>query len=84
MVEQMELFQKTKRITKKQQLLDFIKDKKVAKTSEVIRFGLDNYFNRALRTAQELVAEGHIRRLTKEQKKFRFGIIREDVFIWEE
>ena len=70
----------TNTLTKKDQVLEFIRQKGYAKTHEVIEFGSSIYYNRALRSAQELCAEGKIRRLTHEDKIFRFGQIKEDVW----
>jgi hypothetical protein len=74
-----DLFQATK--SKKQQILDFIREKHWVKTHEVIAFGSEIFCNLALRTAQELASEGNIKRLSKDEKVFRFGLIKEDV--WE-
>ena len=73
-----DLFEKPK--PKKEQLLLFIKQKHYAKTSDVLRWGLDNFSGRARTAAQELCTGGRIRRLDKKEKVFRFGNIREDVY----
>lgn len=77
---QQDLFQKTSR-DKKEQLLEFIQFRRRVKTSEVIRWGIDNYHNRADRDARDLAKEGKIRRMNPEVKERIYGHIKEDV--WE-
>jgi hypothetical protein len=67
--------------TKKQQILDFIKQKKWVRTSEVIAFGLSIYTDRGDRYARDLASEGKIRRMPKDLKNFRFNNTKES--IWE-
>jgi len=67
--------------SKKEQLLDFIRAKHYVRTSDVIKWGSLNYCNRAERYARTLAEEGKIIRLTQQEKVFRFGKTRED--IWE-
>lgn len=67
--------------TKKEQILDFIREKTWVRTSEIIAFGSRIYYNRAERTARDLATEGKIRRMPEELKKLRFFNTREDV--WE-
>jgi predicted translin family RNA/ssDNA-binding protein len=73
-----DLFVKPK--SKKQKLLDFIRWKHYAKTSDIMRWGIVNYSNRARTAAQELCQAGNIKRLSKDEKVFRFGNIREEVY----
>ena len=67
--------------TKKDQILDFIREKTWVRTSEIIAFGSRIYYNRAERTARDLATEGQIRRMPEELKKLRFKETREE--IWE-
>ena len=67
--------------SKKEQLLDFIRAKNYVRTSDVIKWGSLNYCNGAERHARTLAKEGKIIRLTQQEKVFRFGKTRED--IWE-
>lgn len=76
---QLDLFAKP--VTKKEQILWFIRDKKWARTSDVIRFGLSIYTNRGDRYARDLAEEGLIRRMPEDLKNFRFGHTKEEV--WE-
>jgi hypothetical protein len=69
------------KLTQKEQVLNFIQKKHWAKTHEVIEFGLGAYMTGADRLARKLTEEGKIRRLTDDEKIFRFGNTRED--IWE-
>ncbi|MFA6142479.1 MAG: hypothetical protein WC738_04200 [Candidatus Omnitrophota bacterium] len=75
-----DLFTKV-RHDKKEQLFEFIKARRYVKTSDVIRWGLDNYHNRADRDARDLAGEGRIRRMNTEVKERIFGHLKEDV--WE-
>jgi hypothetical protein len=65
----MDLFTST--LSKKEQLRLWIKSKEFARTSEVIRWGSDNFTNRADRYARDLAEEGFLRRLTLEEERFR-------------
>lgn len=73
-----DLFQKK---TKKEMLLEFVREKKYAKSHEITEWGLKNYLNSAERRMRELSQEGKVRRLNKVEKQFRFGDIREDVWV---
>lgn len=75
-----DLFQATKK-DKREQLLNFIKARRYVKTSDVIRWGLENFHNRADRDARDFAKEGKIRRMNPEIKERIFGHIKEDV--WE-
>lgn len=66
---------------KKTQLLDFIRQRKWVRTSEIIRWGSDHFYNRADRSARDLATERKIRRMPESAKNFRFGRTKEDV--WE-
>ena len=77
---QHDLFTRPK-VDYKGDLLEFIKARHHVKTSEVIRWGLDNYHTRADRDARDLAAEGKIRRMNPEVRDRLYGHIRED--IWE-
>lgn len=67
--------------SKKEQLLDYIREKHYVRTSEVIRWGSAHYDNRADRNARLLAEEGRIKRVSDEEKAFRFQPSKED--IWE-
>ena len=72
-----DLFQKTK----KEQILDFIREKTWVRTSEIIAFGSRIFYNRAERTARDLATEGKIRRMPEHLKELRFPRTKEEV--WE-
>ena len=75
--------------TKREQVFDFIKEKKWAKTSAVIEFGLKIYHTRADRDARDWAEEAReqnlqhnfIRRMSDDNKRWYFGGSKEDV--WE-
>lgn len=71
-----DLFVKT---THKDDLYLFIKGRGRCRTSEVIRWGLDNYYTRADRTARELAEEGLIWRM-REDLRDMFYDTKEDVW----
>ena len=74
-----DLFTKPK--TQKEKVLEFIQQKHWAKTHELIEFGLKNYMTGADRYARQLAEEGKIARLPDSEKVFRFGRIKEDVWV---
>jgi len=70
--------------SKKMQLLEWIKLHHWVKTSEVIQWGQEHYYNRAEKTAREL-AEGEdpkIKRMSKDEILLRFGNIGQGVWIY--
>ena len=67
--------------SKKEQLLDYIKARHYCRTSEIIAWGVRNFCNRADRNARQLATEGRIKRISDEEKVFRFQDTKED--IWE-
>jgi len=67
--------------TSKEKLLDFIRVRKVVKTSDCIKFASNNYSNRGDRDARQLAEEGKIKRMDEGRKKFLFPECREE--IWE-
>ena len=66
--------------SKKEMLLDYIKSIHYARTSQIIAWGVRNFCNRADRNARQLATEGRIKRISDEEKIFRFNT-KED--IWE-
>ena len=68
-------------LSKKEQILNFIRQHHWCRTSDVIKFGLSIYTNRGDRYARDLATEGRIRRLDDWNKQMQFGKTREDV--WE-
>lgn len=69
-----------KALTDKEKLLFEIEFRKRMKTSDVIKWGVANYSNRALRNMQQLAESGKVRRLTDEEKTALYGEIGEGVF----
>ena len=65
----------------KDRLLEWMRQKKYIKTSEICQWGVDNYSpDRASRNARQLASEGKIRRMPKQKKIFYFGNIKEDIY----
>ena len=65
----------------KTRLYLWLRERKWAKTSEILRWGTDNYSNRADRNCRLLAQEGKIKRMDKQKKICYFGHIAEEV--WE-
>ena len=66
---------------KKELIKQFILSRNWTFTHEVCRWGVDHFYNRALRSAQELCAEGFYRRMTEEEKARHLSPTREDVWV---
>lgn len=66
--------------SKKEQLLDYIKSIHYARTSQIIAWGVRNYCNGASRNARLLAEEGRIKRVSEEEKLFRFPETKEDYY----
>jgi len=58
-------------ISKEGALLNWCKQKHYFSKADVMQYGLDNYYLRAVRTCQEFVVEGKIRKLDKDECIFR-------------
>jgi hypothetical protein len=69
----MELFK-----TKKDLLYEFINKNGRCRTSDVIRWGSENYYNRADRTARDLAEEGKIWRVRDEIARILCGDTKEE------
>jgi hypothetical protein len=65
----------------KDRLYLWLKARKYAKTSDILRWGVENYSNRSDREARKLCEEKKIRRMPDDKKIRYFGLIKEDV--WE-
>ena len=68
-------------LSSKDKLYEFIKRKQYVRTSEIIRFGVDNFSNRADRNARQLAKEGKIRRMNPDKQKHLFGELKEKVWV---
>lgn len=68
--------------TKKEMLMDEIRARKIMRTSEVIRWGMDHFSNRADRDMRQLAENGIVRRMDERMKLLTFGNTREDVWEW--
>lgn len=75
-----DLFVKTK--SNKHRILDYIKIKQEARNSEIQSFGSNNFINEPLRYVRTLKNDGCVRKLTKEDKLFRYGRTVEDVIVF--
>ena len=74
-----DLFVATK--SKRDQLLEFILSRNFTPTHIILEWAVKNYHARSLRDAQEMSAEGSIRRLTPEEQRFYFPLSKEGVFV---
>lgn len=75
---QPDLFSSVK--SKKEQLLAYIRFKGRCRTSEVMRWGLDNYHTRADRDARQLAIEGKIWRVRDEIARMIIGETKEEIW----
>lgn len=66
----------------KDKLLKVIKNIGYMKTSDVIRWGIENHSNTASRKARLLCEEGKIERMDKDTKLWMFGKTKESVWIF--
>ena len=67
-------------MTKQRQLLLWMLQEKTFKTSDILRFGIENFSNRASRTARDFAEQGLISRLTKFEKECRGIETKEGVY----
>ena len=64
----------------KDRLKNWLSQRQYVRTSEIIRWGCENYSNRANRNKQEFVQMGLLKRLSHEEKDRLFGLLKEDVY----
>ena len=67
-------------LSDKDRLKEWLRGRPYVKTSDVIRFGSENFSNRANRNKQELVQDGVLRRLPDDECILKFGVLTEDVY----
>lgn len=68
-------------MTNRTNLLFWMQRKKVFKTSDIIRYGSENYSNRASRDARDFAEQGLIRRLSKFELDVRGITSKEGVYV---
>ena len=69
-------------MNKQEQLKCWMRDKNVFATHDVIRWGSENFYNRADRTKRDFTRKGIIRHLS-ELEKHAFGYkCKDDVYAW--
>ena len=67
-------------LTKKEQLIAFLKSKGFFSTHEVIEWGTRNYYNRAAQTKGDMRIAGIIRKLSEDEKAFRGFRCKDDCY----
>lgn len=67
--------------SKKDQLRDWILSRAWTKSSDVVRWGLENYHIRSERDCRDFAKEGLIKRMDDQEKMLTFGPISEDVWV---
>jgi len=68
--------------TKKQQLIEWLKKKRIFATHEVEAWGLQHFYIRADRTKRDLMREGLIRKLTEEEKERQGYRGKDALYMW--
>ena len=66
--------------TKKDLLKNWMRQKQVFATHDVIAWGLDNFYNRAIQTKSDLLHEGFIEKLDDKEKAARGFVCKDDVY----
>jgi len=72
------------KITKKDQLKSWMREKRIFATHEVLRWGTENYYNRAAQTKSDLLHENFIRVLDANEKKARGYTCKDEVYACQE
>ena len=67
-------------MTKKDCLWEFIKEKHYVRSSEIIKWGSDNFYNCADRVKRTFAEEGKLRMLTDDEKVLRGFKTKEGVY----
>ena len=67
-------------ITKEEALKNFLKQKRYFATHEVIKWGSDNFYNRADRTKRDFQEAGIIKKLDDKEKIFRGFRCKDNVY----
>ena len=68
--------------TKAQEMECWMRDRRVFATHEVIRWGSENFYNRANRTKQDLRVKGVIRTLSDMEKMAHRYKCKDDVYVY--
>ena len=68
-------------MTKADELLKWVQRKKTISTHEFIKWGVDNYYNRAERTKRDFVEQGLIRQLSPFEKDCRNITCKDAVYV---
>ncbi len=77
-----DLFLDQKKLSAKERLYNYIVDKGFAKTSDVIRWGSENFCNRSDRNARQLAFDKKIRRMSDTEKMFKVpSATKEEVWV---
>lgn len=63
-------------MTKREDLQIWCRRKKVFSSVDVTKYGMENFFLRALRECRQLAADGHIRRIPLDECRLK-GLIRD-------
>ena len=67
-------------LSDKDRLIEWLKKRRYVRTSEILKWGCENFSNRSGRNKQELCQEGFLRRLSEEEKYRLFGRSKESVY----
>lgn len=69
-------------LTKKEQLKNWMRDREVFATHEVIEWGTHNYYNRAAQTKGDLIREGFLVKLGEFEKLSKGYKCKDEVYKW--
>lgn len=64
----------------KEKLLAEIQRRQIMKTSDVIRYGMENFSNRAERNMRQLHVDGKVIRMPEEEKLIKYGNLKEEIW----
>ena len=79
----MDLFaQEQKKETKKDQLFSWLSKQRYIRTSDIIKWGIENYYTSADRVARQIATTGTMRRLTKQEKTEGCFDTAQGVYVW--
>lgn len=69
-------------MTKKQELMNWMRDRHRFATHEILEYGCRNFFNRADRTKRDLVTAGIVRKLNPVEKSGYGYTCKDSVYVW--
>ena len=71
-----------RRTSKRDLLMDWMRDRGLFATHDIIAWGMVNYYNRAIQTKADLIREGYVIKLDDKEKEIHGYRCKDEVYRW--